>query len=168
MCLCSLSKCSHSCDDWIYHLFLSGTTVNVSVRRCWMKYWHASSWVAFHMQEDWCLFLLGLFVSSCLYPALCLLLWSLFLLQMCFWCLSSFCHIKELSWVHSPAHFHQMFRNMRVLATNMTCIVITFISDRGKDLLYSVSISYNLFVKLTLCTFTMDGCLLMMKFNFVC
>ena len=52
---------------------------------------------------------------------------------------------------------------MRMLAYNGAFLVITINSQKGSDLLYSLSISSNLFMKLTIDTFDMGINILIMK-----
>ena len=56
---------------------------------------------------------------------------------------------------------------MTGLAAHMKNIVITIISQMGMNILYSLSISYNLFMKLMMGTSVMGGNLLITKLDFV-
>ena len=57
---------------------------------------------------------------------------------------------------------------MRRFATNIKHTVIVIISQRGNDLLHTLSISPNVFMKLTMGASVMDDNLLRMKLDFVC
>ena len=56
-----------------------------------------------------------------------------------------------------------MRRNVRGLATNVEHIVMMIINQRGNDILYSLSISSSVFMKLTM----IGGNLLRIKLDFV-
>ena len=60
-----------------------------------------------------------------------------------------------------------MHKSMKRLEINVEHIVMTIINERGNDLLYSLSISSNVFMKLTMGTFIMGGRLLRTKLDFV-
>ena len=81
---------------------------------------------------------------------------------------SFFLHcVAELHLVHLLAHFHQMYRNMRGFAICVLMIAIMIISPLVNDL-YSLSISSNLFMKLTIGTPAISDKLLRQTFDFAC
>ena len=77
-------------------------------------------------------------------------------------------YVVQINLVHLLAHLHPMYKGMRELATSVLLIVITVSSQIENDLLCSLSLSPNLFMKPAMGIFVISGNLLVTNCYFAC